>query len=118
MNREILIRAILWQYALVGAGIVVTLLGFGANAAISCACGGLCVAVPNSMLALRLIVRQVAKVPGNPVGLLVGEFVKLGATCALFFVTAKYYPGLNWPAMIFGIIVAALSGLSLLWEKH
>ena len=41
--------------------------------------------------------------------LLVMEFLKILATCMLLGLTAVWFSGLVWPAMIFGIIAAAVS---------
>jgi hypothetical protein len=38
---------------------------------------------------------------------LVAEFLKILVTCALFVLAAKLCAGLNWPAMLSGIIAAA-----------
>jgi len=118
VNRQILIRVILWQVVLVflgsiGAGVI-----FGINAALSCAAGGLCVFVPNAFFALYLIALQATGTGANPSILLVFEFLKLAIVCLLFFLVAKFYPALNWPAMLFGIVVGALSNLALLIGKQ
>lgn len=118
MNREELIRIVVWQYAFVAiAAILSSFLG-GMNGCLSAAAGGLCVAVPNSLFAMKLLLAQLSRRQMNPMGVLIGEFLKMIVTCALFVLVAKLYVGLNWPAMIFGIIVAVCSHFVLLFVKH
>ena len=54
---------------------------------------------------IRIIVCQFALV--SAVALFVAEFLKILVTCALFVLAAKLCAGLNWPAMLSGIIAAA-----------
>lgn len=118
MNRQLLIRVILWQIVLVVLGAIGAGVFFGMNAALSCAAGGLCVFVPNAFFALYLIALQSGGASANPSVLLIFEFIKLAIVCLLFFLVAKFYPALNWPAMLFGIVVGALSNLALLIGKQ
>ena len=118
MNRQILIRVILWQFVLVFAGTIGAGVLFGMSAAFSCLAGGLCVIIPNALFALYLIALQSGGTGANPSILLIFEFIKLAVVCLLFFLVAKLYPALNWPAMLFGIIVGSLSNLALLIGKQ
>ena len=102
MNRQILIRVILWQVVLVFLGSI----------------GAGVIFVPNAFFALYLIALQATGTGANPSILLVFEFLKLAIVCLLFFLVAKFYPALNWPAMLFGIVVGALSNLALLIGKQ
>ena len=118
MNREELIRIVTWQYALVGiAAILFGILG-GMHGCLSTLSGGLCVAVPNSLFALKLLMAQLSRRQLNPMSVLIGEFLKMIVTCMLFVLVAKLYVDLNWPAMIFGIVVAVCSHFVLLFVKH
>lgn len=112
MNREELFHVAICQWLLVLATVVSSAF-FGLSAALSAAMGGMCVAIPNSLVVLNLLVSDVTKRPVAPVMLLVMEFLKILATCLLLVLTAVLFSGLVWPALIFGIIAAALSMLLL-----
>lgn len=118
MNREELIRIVMWQYSLVGVAAVLSSFLGGMNGCLSALSGGLCVAVPNSLFAMKLLMAQLSRRQLNPMSVLIGEFLKMIATCMLFVLVAKLYVDLNWPAMIFGIIVAVCSHFVLLFVKH
>ena len=108
MNREELIHVAVCQWLLVLAAVVSSTF-FGLNAALSAAAGGVCVAIPNSLVVMNLLVSDAMKRPVAPMLLLVMEFLKILATCMLLGLTAVWFSGLVWPAMIFGIIAAAVS---------
>lgn len=108
MNREELIHVAVCQWLLVLATVVSSAF-FGWNAALSAAAGGGCVAIPNSLVVMNLLVSDAMKRPVAPMLLLVMEFLKILATCMLLGLTAVWFSGLVWPAMIFGIIAAAVS---------
>ena len=55
MNREELVRVVLWQFAAIVVTALVSWIGFGSGAGLSAMFGGLCVAVPNAMFALYLL---------------------------------------------------------------
>lgn len=116
MNRRTLIRVIFWQYCLVFVAALCGGLIFGSNCGLSCAAGGGCVVIPNTALAAYLLVAQ-AKGNANSASLLLFEFLKLFVACLLMFVVAKYYVGLNWPAMLFGIAIGAFSSFALMVGK-
>ena len=118
MNRPLLIRVILWHLAFISLGAIVAGVFFGMNATLSCVAGGLCVFVPNAFFILCWIALQTGGASANPSVLLIFEFIKLAIVCLLFFLVAKFYPALNWPAMLFGIVVGALSNLALLIGKQ
>ncbi len=118
MNREELLRLIVWQYAAVALAAVFSGLLAGVTGGLSALCGGLCVAVPNSLLALNMLVWVDRKSGGNSAAVLIGIFVKMFVTVALFVVVAKFFPNLNWLAMIFGILAAVGSYFLLLINKH
>lgn len=81
----------------------------GIDAALSAALGGMACVVPNALFALRLQVE--ARRPGGATvhGFFVGEFVKVAATVALLALIAQNFRGLNWLALIIGVIVALKS---------
>lgn len=118
MNREDLIRIVAWQYALVCVVAAVSWVFWGTVAGLSALGGGMCVAVPNSILALNLIIGQMMKRPMKPIGVIIGEFLKMIVICILFVVVAKFFSGLNWPAMLAGIIAAVFSQFVLIFNKH
>ena len=103
MNRTELIRIIVCQFALVSA-VALFAAFFGLNAGLSAAVG---VAVPNTLVVVNLLVCNALKKPLPPMVILVAEFLKILVTCALFVLAAKLCAGLNWPAMLSGIIAAA-----------
>ncbi len=118
MNREELIRIVAWQYVFVCVVAAVAWLGWGMVAGLSALGGGMCVAVPNSIFALNLILTQMARKPVRPTGVIVGEFLKMIVICALFVLMAKFFPGLNWPAMLAGIVAAVFGQFALVFSKH
>ncbi len=81
----------------------------GMSAALSVMLGGLACVVPNALLAFRLHVQTRRPGGATVYGLLVGEFVKVATTVALLVLIAHAYRGLNWLALIVGVIVALKS---------
>ena len=81
----------------------------GLDAALSAALGGMACVVPNALFAARLQIA--ARRPGGATaqGFFVGEFVKVATTVALLVLIAHSYRGLNWLALIIGVIVALKS---------
>ena len=79
--------------------------------ALSAALGGLACVVPNALFALRLHIEM--RRPGGVLAhtVLVGEMVKVGATIALLVVITQNVRGLDWLAMIIGVIAALKSYL-------
>lgn len=118
MNQEQLRRIVVWQYILVLVATVGGLFFGGVVSALSALAGGLCVAVPNSVLALFMLRKLNQRVQMQPLTVIVGELLKLLVTCALFVLVAKFYSNLNWAAMIAGIILAACSQFVLIFIKH
>lgn len=115
MNRRELLRVALFSHVPV-IGFAILWLWKSAAASISCVLGGLCITVPGSVLALTLLLTQLAGRP-NPWVVFVGEFLKIIVACILFAVVAKLYADLFWPAMICGIIVGAGSNFILLFIR-
>ena len=117
MNREELIHVAVCQLVLVFLSVVLSSF-FGLYAALSTAAGGGCVALPNLLVVMNLLVSDVMKRPVAPMLLLVMEFLKILATCMLLVLTAVLFSGLVWPALIFGIIAAAVSVFLLPLFNH
>jgi ATP synthase protein I len=111
-----MLRVIILQLAAtIVAGLIAWLLG-GTQALFSALLGGMCYVVPNSLFALRLYAN--AQKPGgaNPASFFVGEFIKIALTIALLGAVARLYHGLNWLALIGGLIVALKSYIILLFR--
>lgn len=117
MNREELIHGAVCQLVMVLVAFVLSLF-FGLNAALSAAAGGLCVAIPNLLVVMNLLISDLTKRPIKPLLLVAVEFLKILATCMLLGLTAVLYSGLVWPALIFGVISAAFSVFLLLIFNH
>ena len=77
MNREELVRVVLWQFAAIVVTALVSWIGFGSGAGLSAMFGGLCVAVPNAMFALYLLRSLGSKKPVAPALILLGELLKI-----------------------------------------
>ena len=118
MNQEELKRVVVWQYTLVC--LISLLIGVFAGwlAGLSALAGGFCVCVPNSLLALKLLLALKARRTLRPMAVIVGELLKMLAICTLFVLVAKFFDGLNWPAMLAGIIAAVAGQFALIITKH
>ena len=114
MNREELVRVVLWQFAAIVVTALVSWIGFGLSAMF----GGLCVAVPNAMFALYLLRSLGSKKPVAPALILLGELLKIFVICVLFALTAKFFTDLNWPAMLAGIIAGVFGQMISIFIKH
>ena len=113
MNREELVRVVLWQFAAIVVTALVSWIGFGSGAGLSAMFGGLCVAVPNALL------RSLgSKKPVAPALILLGELLKIFVICVLFALTAKFFTDLNWPAMLAGIIAGVFGQMISIFIKH
>ncbi len=118
MNREQLIRVVLWQLATVIVTALAAGIGFGSAAGWSALAGGMCVAVPNTVFALYLIRSLGREKPLPPIMVPLGELLKIFVICVLFALTAKFYADLNWPAMLAGIIAGVFGQLISIFIKH
>lgn len=118
MNREVLIRVVIWQFATVIVTALAAWIGFDAAAGLSAMAGGLCVVVPNALFALCLLRSFSKKKPMSAVMLPLGELLKIFVICVLFALTAKFYTELNWPAMIAGIFAGVFGQLIPFFIKH
>lgn len=118
MNREELVRVVLWQFAAIVVTALVSWIGFGSGTGSSAMFGGLCVAVPNAMFALYLLRSLGSKKPVAPALILLGELLKIFVICVLFALTAKFFTDLNWPAMLAGIIAGVFGQMISIFIKH
>lgn len=101
------------------AGLVVWLV-WGPMQALSLAAGGGSIVVPNALLALRLTTSPPRLAP---LVLLVGEFLKIGLSVLLLWLSYRWIEGLSWGALIVGVILALKSLLltpwcQRLWDQH
>ena len=77
------------------------------NVAWSVAYGALAVAVPAAVFALGLTGRLSSlNAATAAAGFLVWEMVKIGLTLAMMAAAPKLVPGLSWPALLVGLILA------------
>lgn len=101
------------------AGMVVWLV-WGPLHALSLVAGGGSIVVPNALLALRL---KTSPPRFAPVVLLVGEFLKIGLSVLLLWLSYRWIEGMSWGALIVGVILA-LKALLLtpwcqrLWDQY
>lgn len=89
----------------------------GKNAALSVALGGLACVLPNALFAARLFADSRRLGGATFHGLFIGELVKLAATVVLFFLIARVYRDVNWPALIVGIIAAQSYFLAFIFGR-
>ena len=107
MNREELVRVVLWQFAAIVVTALGSWIGFGSGAGLSAMFGGLCL--------LRSIG---SKKPIAPALILLGELLKIFVICVLFALTAKFFTDLVWPAMLAGIIAGVFGQMISIFIKH
>ena len=113
-SRTLLITIGLQVGVVMVAGLGVTL--FSTRAAVSLIVGGMAVAVPNALLALYLwskarIIRALSAAT-----FMVGESLKLGATVALLFITARVLGHATvWPALVAGVFLALKGQWLAVW---
>lgn len=104
--------AVLLQAAVTLLAGAITWLVWGPLAAVSLVAGGGSIAVPNALLALRV---KTSQPQFAPVVLLVGEFVKIGLSVFLLWLSYRWIEGLLWGALIAGVILALQSLLLVPW---
>lgn len=89
---------------------VLALIVGGAGAGLSALVGAAIYAVPNSLLAFKLLLNTQRPDGGSPATVLVGEFLKVGLVVALLWLTARLGGELLvWPAMLAGLVAALKS---------
>lgn len=118
MNQTELIRVVVCQYAFVLLASCGGALISGMNAALSALVGGLCIALPNSFLAMTLVCLMSLKTAYSAYVVLVGEFTKMVVSVVLLFLVAKFYGDVLWPAVLLGIIAAIASNFATVIFKH
>ncbi len=95
------------------AGMITWLL-WGPAQAVSLLAGGGSIVVPNALLALRLR----SSAPRHaPVVLMVGEFVKVGLSVLLLWLSYRVIAELSWGGLIVGIVVALKALLLAPWAQ-
>lgn len=104
--------AVFLQFAVTLLAGAVTWLVWGPIASVSLVAGGGSIAVPNALLALRV---KTSQPQFAPVVLLVGEFVKMGLSVLLLWLSYRWIEGLSWGALIAGVILALQSLLLVPW---
>ncbi len=99
-------RIVAWQAGVgsLAAGLTWWLSGRGELAG-SVGYGALAVVLPAAVLA-RGMSRQAGAAKAAMVGFFVWELVKIVLTVAMLVAAPKVVPGLNWPAMLAGFVVA------------
>jgi ATP synthase protein I len=69
--------------------------------------GALAVVVPGAVFARGVLSKVALMNPGAAVaGFFLWELVKVGLTIAMLFAAPRVVPGLSWPAMLVGLVVA------------
>ena len=115
-----MMRVVLAQYVVTLIAALFCTAVFGKDPGLSALLGGFFYAAATTLHAL--ILKGVKKlgfgVGANVVTLLLGEFVKVLCVILLLFITAQYYAGLNWPALIFSLMAVANSNFVLLFKKR
>ncbi|WP_424193150.1 ATP synthase subunit I [Ampullimonas aquatilis] len=96
---------------------LVLLIVFGQHAAVSLMLGGGACILPTALFAFRLWLDAKKPQGANPATFLLGEFVKVGLTVLLLFLSIKFYSGMVWPAFIGGLVIALKSYLFLLIKR-
>lgn len=104
--------AVALQFAVTLLAGAITWLVWGPLTAVSLVAGGGSIAVPNALLALRV---KTSRPQFAPMVLLVGEFVKMGLSVMLLWLSYRWIQGLSWGALIAGVILALQSLLAVPW---
>jgi F0F1-type ATP synthase assembly protein I len=95
------------------AGMIAWLI-WGSTQAVSLVAGGSSIVVPNALLALRLW----SSAPSHaPVVLMVGEFVKVGVSVLMLWLSYRVIENLSWGALIAGVVVALKALLLTPWAQ-
>jgi ATP synthase protein I len=100
--------AVQWSVSVIVA--LIALIVGGKAAGLSGLLGAACVALPNSLLAFKLLMNSMRPDGGSGTTVLVGEFVKIGAVVLLLVLVVKLGGALIvWPALLAGLIAALKS---------
>ena len=68
--------------------------------------GGMAAVIPNALFALRLRLQRGRSPESYPAVFFLGEFAKIGLTVGLLAWLIHAMSDVNWPALVFGLIVA------------
>ncbi|MDR3353284.1 MAG: ATP synthase subunit I [Zoogloeaceae bacterium] len=80
----------------------------GTRGMVSAGLAGLVCVVPNLWFALHLA--RGARTPESAAArFLVGEFVKVAASCVLLLAAIRLYPEMHWPSLLLGMVLVLQS---------
>jgi ATP synthase protein I len=82
--------------------------------------GAATVVVPGALMARGATSRLSSMSPGaGAVSFMLWEFVKIGSSVVMLMLASSIVPGLNWPALLVGLVVCMkVYWLALLWRGH
>ncbi|GAA5232863.1 hypothetical protein GCM10025795_11630 [Verticiella sediminum] len=113
-----LARTVVVQLSASGAVALAAWLVAGPMAGFSALVGAAACAIPNVLLALRLLFGMIGGGSASPATVLLGEFIKLVLTACLLGLAVKFGRDvLVWPALLVGLVVALKSYYWLLLFK-
>lgn len=105
-----LVQSVVVQWSVSVIVALIALLIGGKFAGLSGLLGAACVALPNSLLAFKLLMNSMRPDGGSGSTVLVGEFVKIAAVVLLLVLVVKLGGALIvWPALLAGLIAALKS---------
>jgi len=93
------------------AGLIAWLV-WGPFVGLSLVAGGVSIALPNALLALRL---SAGRPEAGPMVLLIGEPIKIGLSVLLMWAAVRWIEGLSWLGLLSGIVLALKSLLPVPW---
>lgn len=105
--------ALALQFAVSGLLALIAAAGWSAQHGVHLALGGLAVALPNALFALRLMLQRGGDRDGDVAVFFVGEFAKIGLTVGLLVLTVRYVPDLQWLAWLVGVVASIKAPLLL-----
>ena len=111
-------RAVFLQIAVTLLVALLAALLAGTQAAVSAALGGGVYALPNLLFATHLRLVQMRRGTSFALHYLMGEFVKLLMTFSLLAGVVRFYPGLHWPSMLIGLVLATQAVFLVFWKKN
>ena len=118
MNRPVMFHTVFLQIMVTLLATIAAGLLAGTHGAVSAAMGGLLYALPNLLFATHLKLVQCHFGQSFALHYLAGEFVKLLMTFSLLACVIRFYPGLHWPALLCGLVLASQAVLLSFWKKN
>jgi ATP synthase protein I len=88
---------------------------WGSRAGASAVLGGAAVALPNTLLAAWLTARVLRHGVAGPAAMLGGEMLKLGMTVGLMYAAVRANPGVQWLALLAGVVGALKAQWLAVW---